>query len=213
MSNLRALVGVLAGTALLALVAAPAQALDGPVVATTAATCRAVARWPKGVTVIGDSLTAQSVSEISRQFRAAGRPVCVNAQGGRQTSQAVSVLRTMRASRMLAPTVVLALGTNDVYTSTVVFNAAAKAALDLTATRSTVWAVGYRATEPMGSARIEGLVGQWQESSPRLTSARWSGVAVSHPEIFRPDRIHPTVDGRKVYAKFLVSALSASAAG
>lgn len=195
----------------LAATAGSAAAVDGPVVATSPALCRAQAGVPAAVTLIGDSLTVQSLEAISAAYAGAQRPLCVNAQSGRRTIDAVPYLKTLRATGQLAPTVVLALGTNDTDTPNAAFNQAAQAALGQTYPRPTGWAVGYRSTDPAGSARIAGLVGEWDAAIARVTSARWGDVVRAHPEFIGPDGVHPTELGRIAYAGFLLSATPRSA--
>lgn len=190
----------------LAAVAGPACAVDGPVIATPVAQCQAQARQGAAVTLVGDSLTVQSLDAIQAVYAGAGRPLCINAQSGRRTIDAVPYLKTLRATGQLAPVVVLALGTNDTTTPNADFNQAAQAALGQTYPRPTGWAVGYRSTDPANSARIAGLVGEWDAAIARVTSRRWGDVVRAHPEYIGSDGIHPTPLGRTAYAGFLLAA-------
>lgn len=49
--------------------------------------CRAALADPNGVLVIGDSITGLGFADITTKFAAAGRPVCINARGGRRTDE------------------------------------------------------------------------------------------------------------------------------
>jgi hypothetical protein len=185
----------------------PVVTVDGPVVATPVAQCQAIARNPLGITLIGDSLTIDSLAEIKAVFDGARRPLCVNAQSGRRTIDAVAYLKTYRATGQLAPLVIIALGTNDTTTSNPDFNVAARSALGQTYPRPTVWAVGYRSTDLANSNRIAGLVGEWDAAIARLTSTRWGPVVVTHPEYLASDGIHPSDIGKVAYAGFLVAGI------
>ena len=185
----------------------PVGSVDGPVIATPVAQCQSIAKNPLGVTLIGDSLSIESLAEIEAVFAGARRPLCVNAQSGRRTVDAVTYLKTYRATSQLAPLVILALGTNDTTTSNPEFNLAAKAALGQTYPRPTVWAVGYRSTDPYNSNRIAGLVSEWEAAITRVTSTRWGPVVVAHPEYISADGVHPTEIGRVAYAGFLLSGI------
>lgn len=118
MNNLRRLISVLAA-ATVAVAAAPATAhAAAPAVYQTAfSTCRARLASPNSVLLIGDSLTSAWMTSTTAAFTTAHRPVCINAQPGRQTAEAVRQLARYKSGGLIKPqtTVVMAIGSNDAY--------------------------------------------------------------------------------------------------
>jgi hypothetical protein len=104
-------------TAATAVAPSTASAAASPVIQTPFTTCRSNLAAPNSVLIIGDSITALWFSATSAQFTAAHRPVCINAQAGRQTAGAVYQLARYKSGGLVKPqtTVVMAIGSNDTY--------------------------------------------------------------------------------------------------
>ena len=118
MRKIRTLIGCgIVAFAFVALTPAPAQAVGATIFQTDPATCRANLAKPGSVLIIGDSITAGWFAASTQQYAAAGRPVCINGQGGRTTAGAVTVLAGYKTAGMITPTttVVMAIGSNDTY--------------------------------------------------------------------------------------------------
>ena len=56
----------------------PVGSVDGPVIATPVAQCQSIAKNPLGVTLIGDSLSIESLAEIEAVFAGARRLPCAS---------------------------------------------------------------------------------------------------------------------------------------
>jgi hypothetical protein len=115
LTRLITVIAVAVAAATVALVPSPASAAVAPVLQTAPATCRANLAAPNSVLIIGDSIISGWFAATTAQFTAAHRRVCVNAQPGRLTAGAVSVLAGYKAEGIITAntTVVMAIGSND----------------------------------------------------------------------------------------------------
>lgn len=176
---------------------------------------------PRGaVTVVGDSLTFERLSDLVDRLRAAGfGPVRVDGRPGRRCVQEVAMstsgLQAVRSARDVGDPRwwVLALGTNDV-PDTPPDGAAALAGRVLAGAGGApvvwvnLWVLGDASSDAVAfNAGIAAACA----ARPGATVADWAAEAGPHPEWFTADGLHNTTDGALARNAFVVDRLVAVA--
>lgn len=70
---------------------------------------------PRGVLVVGDSITVFSYAQTQESLTSWGWATAIDAQGGRPTAPSVDQVTALRTRGLLPATVVMATGTNDIF--------------------------------------------------------------------------------------------------
>lgn len=200
---------------------APAAfAAASPVLQTPYVQCQAALANPNGVLFIGDSITALGFDDITAQFAAAGRPVCIDTSGGRQTAEGVYRLSLYFALGMVRPTtsVVMALGSNDTLNPPGWMQTQITSAMKLLGpTRHGYWVHVFNYS-PHGSAPqwkyIQGTrrVGEeikWGAARyHNITTVPWPTlVMASYPKLLSPDLLHPTAAGNHARTQLILATM------
>ena len=167
-------------------------------------TCRLNLRAPNSVLIIGDSITAGWAAATAGQFTAAGRPVCIDAQGGRKTAGAVSQLSLYKKAGLVSPqtTVVMAVGSNDTYGAK---DGYMRWQVDnveriLGSKQPIIWVdvlnwtrnSGLAAQRAYGAGTWVVNLQLWQKDAqyPNLKVARWNAMIRNSPTTYLSDLLH-----------------------
>lgn len=197
------------GSAVLAAIALasfadPAQAVVYPVTQTPVAACSAAVHNPKGVLWIGDSITASGYSDITARLGRLGHPVCVNGQPGRSTAQGVAVLRQYIRSGLIAPTVIMALGTNDASADVLVpdFGCQVNNAMFAVGRNRRVYWInvynGLSAGTVQQSSNINAQLVTQDRAHTNLAKSEWFLYVSNRLYLLQSDQVHPTGLGNSV---------------
>jgi len=194
---------------------APARAASHPIAApeipTTphAVPASHVSRNDRRVFVVGDSLTVGTEPWLRSALRHVGwRLTGVNARVGRPVAEGLHILRQHKKS--LPPTVVVALGTNDLGTPPSEVAAWLRTARSIVGQRRLVWVNLCLAS---GSARLAGyrqINTALRKAAPRfhVQVADWCSFATHHRIKPGPDGIHYLTAGYQQRARFYASVVS-----
>ena len=173
--------------------------------AAAAATATAAAREGRAlastrrspVLAIGDSVMLGAAAELTRDLDG----VEVDAVEGRQASAALADLRSRAQAGTLAPTVVLQVGDNGVFT-----RAQFDAIMRLLAGASRVVVVNVRVSQPWeqpNNAMLAAAVADY----PNATLLDWHDASADRPDLFWKDGLHLRPEGAAVYAELIAAAL------
>jgi len=182
--------------------------------------CRAALADPNGVLVIGDSITGLGFADITAQFAAAGRPVCINARGGRRTDEGVAQLSRYVAAGMLRPatSVVMALGSNDVLRPKGEMKTNIVRASRLLGARRNVywvhvfnylwWDVVPQWKYVRGTRRVGEEIKWGVRHFPNITPVQWPTlVKKTYPALLQRDLLHPTPKGNSARTRLILAAM------
>jgi hypothetical protein len=156
---------------------------------------------PDGVLWIGDSITASGYSDITTRLGNLGHPVCVNGQPGRTAAQGVEVMRQYFRAGLVAPTMVLALGTNDASDPALVADFGCQvnnAMFAAGATRRVYWINVYNGTSAAtleGSRAINNALVTEDRAHTNLAKSEWYGYIIDRLSLLQADQVHPTGAG------------------
>jgi len=154
---------------------------------------------PSGpVYVLGDSLTVGMAPYLPALLP--GRSVEIDGKTGRTATEGLDILATRKAP--LPPTVVMALGTNDIE-SPEEFTAVVNETMALLGPRRVIWVnIASPRSQPfnvdLDAARTR---------YPNLEIIDWASVMAAHPEDLVADQIHNTDAGYRLRAEVIASAL------
>ena len=142
---------------------------------------------PYRVTVLGDSVILGARQFIERRIASARTDAAV----GRQAVAMVKRIEELRSASLLAPKVVLHLGSNGVVTS-----GQLRSMLDLLVDRERVILVNAVAPRRWVDDNNDVLASA-SADYPNAVVADWNLVAESHPEYFVSDQVHLSVSGQR----------------
>lgn len=153
--------------------------------------------------LIGDSLNVGIEPYVRHELR--GWQVDTDDEVGRSTATGVERMRTRTA--VLAPYVVVSLGTNDPSGGAEAFRGEVDKALRMAGpTRCVVWVAIRRdgdAYEPFNAVLREAAA-----SSSNLRVVDWPALVQGHPAYLAADGIHATPDGYRARAGAVVAAMN-----
>jgi len=163
----------------------------------SSAQCAAAVASPRGVYVLGDSITSRDFSGIAAALKARGLVACIDAQSGSRVADHLARLTSIR----LPKTVIVALGNNDVFQAARFRNDAYRSLLIIGKDRNVVWPTLWR-TRPgtllpqqQYNARvINRVIVDLSRSFPRMRVPDWYGVLVANPSL-QYDGIHLSPTG------------------
>ncbi|HYE87534.1 MAG TPA: transglycosylase family protein, partial [Vicinamibacterales bacterium] len=149
---------------------------------------------PYRVTVLGDSVILGARHFIERRIASARTDAAV----GRQAADMVTRIEELRAAGLLAPKVVLHVGTNGVVT-----NGQLRAMLELLSDRERVVlvkTVAPRRWVDDNNAAIDNAAADY----PNAVVAEWDAVAADHPEYFVSDQVHLSAAGLRAFVDEII---------
>ncbi|MEE8815972.1 MAG: acyltransferase family protein [Lachnospiraceae bacterium] len=164
----------------------------------TEATPETVSFDGSSFTFIGDSVMLGASPSLLNAF-----PGCtVDAVVSRQVWDAKDVIDTMRADGTLGSTVVIGLGANGPFTSSV-----GKDLLDDLSEETVYWILPY-GRNLSWEGEVCDDIRNAAAGYDNVTLIDWPGTAKDHPEWFYDDGMHLNADGQKGYAEFLLEQIS-----
>lgn len=164
----------------------------------TEATPETVSFDGSSFTFIGDSVMLGASPSLLNAF-----PGCtVDAVVSRQVWDAKDVIDTMRADGTLGSTVVIGLGANGPFTSSV-----GKDLLDDLSEETVYWILPY-GRNLSWEGEVCDDIRNAAAGYDNVTLIDWPGIAKDHPEWFYDDGMHLNADGQKGYAEFLLEQIS-----
>jgi len=142
------------------------------------------------VTLVGDSLNVGIEPYLAKKLP--GWRVDAHDRVGRATAEGVDELRGRRT--LLAPVVVVSLGTNDAEGSEDVFRALVDDAIAIVGPRRClVWATVVRdGAERTG---FDQVLRDARAAHPNVRLVEWASLVSGHPSLLAEDRVHGTPDG------------------
>ena len=164
----------------------------------TEATPETVSFDGSSFTFIGDSVMLGASPSLLNAF-----PGCtVDAVVSRQVWDAKDVIDTMRADGTLGSTVVIGLGANGPFTSSV-----GKDLLDDLSEETVYWILPY-GRNLSWEGEVCDDIRNAAAGYDYVTLIDWPGTAKDHPEWFYDDGMHLNADGQKGHAEFLLEQIS-----
>ena len=164
----------------------------------TEATPETVSFDGSSFTFIGDSVMLGASPSLLNAF-----PGCtVDAVVSRQVWDAKDVIDTMRADGTLGSTVVIGLGANGPFTSSV-----GKDLLDDLSEETVYWILPY-GRNLSWEGEVCDDIRNAAAGYDNVTLIDWPGTAKDHPEWFYDDGMRLNADGQKGYAEFLLEQIS-----
>lgn len=148
------------------------------------------------LTGVGDSVMADGSDNFHKLFN--DNNVIIDAAVSRQLSSSVDILQKYKDQGVLAPNVLIGLGTNGP------FNAEQLGQImKLVGPKTKVfWINAYVPTRPWEKS-VNDLLNQSQKKYKNLYVIDWNGYAKGHPDWFYDDQVHPNPDGSMYYSSFV----------
>ncbi len=181
----------------------------------SAAQCAAAVASPKGVLVLGDSITSHDFAGVARALAARGYVPCVHAQS---SSRIYEHLARIQAGRVPLPkNVIVALGNNDIFTGAggypFRFRSQALALLRALQGHNVVFPTVWRTrNQPFLRALqhncsvVNNVVRDLARDQPQWRTPDWAAVVRAHPQI-QFDGIHLTSVGLRLRYDMFADAL------
>jgi len=180
--------------------------------------CRDILAQPRGVLFIGDSITAMGFDNITEQFRASDRHVCINGLGGRFTKDGVDLLASYRGVMRPDTQIVMALGTNDVRRPYGFMRSQVERALTIAGGRhvywvkvyeaATLWGPAFRATCVAGTQVTNRQIVEAARAHGNMSTVDWWGLVVlTHGRLIDSYGVHPTSTGNHYRTVMVLNAM------
>jgi hypothetical protein len=109
--------------------------------------------------------------------------------------------------RRLGPTVVMAVGYNDLGSQYAANMEIALAELRAAGVKHIVWLTLHVSPQHLGNVAINEAIAAEAVNHPELTVLDWNSYANSHPEWFQGDGVHLVGDGPRALARFIEAGL------
>lgn len=156
-----------------------------------------------GLTAVGDSVLLGARLHLQTRMPAAQ----TDAEIGRQATALLARLRDLRAQALLAPTVLVHLGTNGYVTE-----AQLREALDSLRDRQQVILVNARAPRRWVETNND-LMARIAPEYPNVVLADWAALGDAHPEFFASDGIHLSPTGQRAFVEEILRLTNSARAG
>jgi hypothetical protein len=156
-----------------------------------------------GLTAVGDSVLLGARVHLQKVMPAAQ----TDAEIGRQATALLARLRDLRAQALLAPTVLVHLGTNGYVTE-----AQLREALDSLRDRQQVILVNARAPRRWVETNND-LMARVAPEYPNVVLADWAALGDAHPEFFASDGIHLSPTGQRAFVEEILRLANSARAG
>ena len=147
-----------------------------------------------GLTAVGDSVLLGARVRLQQVLPAAQ----TDAEIGRQAAALLARLRDLRARALLAPTVLIHLGTNGHVTE-----AQLREALESLRDRQRVILVNARAPRRWVDAN-NALMARVAPDYPNVVLTDWAALGDAHPEFFASDGIHLSPTGQRAFVETIL---------
>jgi peptidoglycan/LPS O-acetylase OafA/YrhL len=160
------------------------------------ATARIVTVNNGGLTAVGDSVLLGARFQLEKSIRGAQ----TDAEVGRQAGAVVERLRELHADHLLAPTVLVHVGTNGTVTE-----AQLRRSLKELSDRDRVIVVNAHAPRRW-VATNNALVARVCHEYTNAVLLDWAALSTDHPEFFASDDIHLTASGQQAFVNAVIEA-------
>lgn len=154
------------------------------------------------LTGVGDSVMADGLDNFNKLF--SDKNVVINAVVSRQLSESVDILQGYKDQGVLAPNVMVGLGTNGPFNDEQV----AQVMKLVGPKRHVFWINVFVPTKPWEKP-VNELLKKSQKKYKNLSVIDWNGYAKGHPDWFYDDQVHPNPDGSMYYSSFVVKEILA----
>jgi hypothetical protein len=171
---------------------------------TTSATT-ASAGW---VSAVGDSVMLGAIDPLQQEVPNLG---LLDAQGSRQPSDAIDVLRRYGAGGHLGDAVVVHIGNNGPFTDEQ-FDEMMQTLAGVNKVLIVNLTVPPRVPDPVAVPNNT-VLADGVRRYPNAVLVDWHAASADHPEFFAEDGIHLTLEGAQAYAKLIASSLGEDAEG
>lgn len=188
--------------------------------AATAAASAQVAADPRGVRLIGDSISMVVLRPLFDQLRAQGRPLSWDGWSGRPTAPCVASALADADAALLPGTLIVVSGANDIFDTAAFAPAVRRLLTGLPSTTQVIWATPYagRRTSPIADTRSSALLSLQLEQAaaahPNVHLVRWFEFLAKKPSrlpAYVPDGVHPkSAAGSAAFVGLLTSVLRQS---
>ncbi|MGC4379298.1 acyltransferase family protein [Fictibacillus sp. Mic-4] len=149
------------------------------------------------VTVIGDSVMVDVEPYLKKRIPG----VEVNAEIGRQMSDADDIVRDLKSNGDLGNYIVLELGTNGPFTKDQLMEL-----LQSVGENKKIVLVNTRVPRPWENV-VNSVLEDVASSHPRTALVDWYGASAGHDSYFAPDGVHLNPEGAKAYASLVKKAV------
>ena len=160
------------------------------------------------VSAVGDSVMLGAIDPLQQEVPKLG---LLDAQGSRQPSAAIDVLRRMRSADHLGDAVVVHIGNNGPFTDKQ-FEEMMQTLAGVSKVLVVNLTVPPRVQDPVAvpnnAVLTEGI-----RRYPNAVLVDWQAASTDHPEYFGEDGIHLTLEGAQAYAELIASSLGEEAEG
>lgn len=185
--------------------------------ASTAAASAQVAAHPRGVRLIGDSISMVVLRPLFDQLRALGRPLSWDGWSGRPTAPCVASALADADAGLLPATLVVVSGANDIFDTAAFQPAVQRLLTGLPSGTQVLWATPYagRRTSPIADTRSSALLSLQLEQAAAAHSnvhlVRWFEFLAKKPSrlpAYVPDGVHPkSATGSAAFVSLLTASL------
>ncbi|AKP66502.1 acyltransferase family protein [Companilactobacillus ginsenosidimutans] len=149
------------------------------------------------LTGVGDSVMADGSDNFNKLFN--DKNVVIDAAVSRQLSSSIDILQHYKDQGVLAPNVLIGLGTNGPFDA----DQLAQVMKLVGPQRHVFWINAYVPTRPWEKT-VNGLLDKSTKKYKNLSVINWNKEAQGHPDWFYDDQVHPNPDGSMYYSSFVV---------
>ncbi len=148
------------------------------------------------LTGVGDSVMADGSDNFNKLFN--DKNVVIDAAVSRQLSASIDILQNYKDQGVLAPNVLIGLGTNGPFDA----DQLDQVMKLVGPKRHVFWINAFVPTRPWEKS-VNGLLAQSTKKYKNLSVIDWNGYAKGHPDWFYDDQVHPNPDGSMYYSAFV----------
>lgn len=149
------------------------------------------------LTAVGDSVMADGSDNFLKLFD--DKKVIVDAAVSRQLDSSLDILQKYKDQGVLAPNVLIGLGTNGPFNNDQVSQVMKLVGPN----RHVFWINVHVPTRPWEKT-VNGVLDESSKKYKNLTIIDWNGYSAGHTDWFYDDNVHPNPDGSMYYSSFVV---------
>lgn len=148
------------------------------------------------LTGVGDSVMADGLNNFNKLFD--DNKVVIDAAVSRQLSASVDILQGYKDKGVLAPNVLVGLGTNGPFNEQQLDQV-----MKLVGPKRHVFWINVFVPSRPWEKPVNDLLAKSQKKYKNLSVIDWNGYSKGHPDWFYDDQVHPNPDGSMYYSSYV----------